>query len=149
MLVDLKRDGGGTKGLAIVGDAGDKTRRNVPAPMIGGHDDIQNLEVRPREPATREADDPSLVVRHPPAAPRLGEFGCEHRTGPGGVGASLVCRGIEGDNSVEVCGQHGTQLQMATSKRLVHARNPDRRACLESEASALALLRIRKPRIHR
>ena len=117
--------------------------------MIGGDDDIQNLEVRPREPATREADDPSLIVRHPPAALRLGEFGSKHRTGPGGVGASLVCRNVKGDNSVEVCGQHGTQLQMSTGECLVHARDPDRRARLESEASALALLRIREACVHR
>ena len=104
--VHLERDRVRTKHLRVIGNARDEAPRDALAPARRVHDDLLDLEVGPGEVAPREADDPALVVRDPPAAAGLGELLVEEPLAPRRVGRALVGGDLERGNGRSVVERH-------------------------------------------
>ena len=147
LLVHFEGDRGGTEHLRVVGNAGHKARGDALAPARRVHDDLLDLKVRPREQATRKADDRPLVVRDPPAASGLGELLVEHLLSPRRVRRGLVGGSLERGHGGGVVHRHGTKLQVDARERVIDAGELHGRRLLEAQAGALGLLGVGEARV--
>ena len=147
LLVHLKGERGRAEHLRVVGHTGHQARGDALAPARGVHDDLLDLKVRPREHASRKADDGPLVVRDPPAAARLGELLVEHALRPRRVRRALVGRGLERRHCGGVVERHRAKLQVNARERVIHTGKLHRRRRLEAQARALGLLGVGEARV--